>query len=357
MNNMYFSKLTIVIPTHERHNYLKRSAEYWREFTGRIIIVDSSIDGLALGLSDRCDYIHVPGMGLFEKLSLAISKVETKYCALCADDDFHAFDALDRAVYFLDEHRDFASVQGHYISFRQNGGIRFFIGYPNIHGYAVEKEDPASRMIYVMRHYMHQIYAVHRTSSLALTADFSKDLNDYFIELHFALVGMMTGKHRVLPMFYSAREIVPASGGRTTPGWKEIIDSDQEGLSNWKAQLAQTFSKVTGQPLKSGLTAVDEALAVYEQIQLDRPKATPGWKEFVRPYVPDWIVEVRRGLVQLQPEHLCHPSRLWRADSRACYLRRHKNIPGYPWSDPDAKSAWAKMTSVIRQYGPLFGKD
>jgi glycosyltransferase domain-containing protein len=108
---MNFSQLTIVIPTHERHNYLKRSMEYWAEFTGRVIIVDSSKNGIDFRLSGLCDYIHVPGMSFFEKLSLAISKVETKYCALCADDDFHAFDALNKAVSFLDDHRDFASVQ------------------------------------------------------------------------------------------------------------------------------------------------------------------------------------------------------------------------------------------------------
>jgi glycosyltransferase domain-containing protein len=352
------SQLTIVIPTYERHNFLRRSMEYWGEFTGRIIIVDSSTNGIELELPCLRDYIHVPGMSIPEKLSLVINKIETKYCALCADDDFHAFDALDRAVSFLDDHQDFASVQGHYIAFSQDGGIEYGIGYHHIHEYIIDNDDPAIRMTDAMRNYMHQVYAVHRTSNLTLTADCCRGINNNnAFELIFTLVPMMAGKHRVLPMFYSAREQLPVSGGRLSPAvseWANASDN-QEEVSLWKMQLAQAFVKVTGQSLESGLSAVDKSLAAYWKFCADHHKTTPGWKAYVRPYLPDWIIEVRRRL--LLREHLWHPSPRWAADSRAIYSAKDKNIPGYPWSDPDAAIAWAKMSSVIRRYGPLYEKD
>lgn len=354
---MSFSQLTIIIPTYERHNFLIRSMEYWREFVGRIIIIDSSINPSELRLAGLCDYMHVPGMSFTDKLSFAINKIETKYCALCADDDFHAFDALDRAVSFLDDHRDFASVQGHYIAFWQDEKIEYGIGYDHIHEYVIDNDDPVIRMTDAMRNYMHQIYAVHRTSNLDLTADACRGINHFgAIELNFTLVPMMTGKHQVLPMFYSAREALPLSTGQSTPSvseWASAADKQKE-VSLWRMQLAQTFIKVTGQSLESGLTAVDEAITAYWQLCAGY-KTTPGWKACVRPYVPDWIIEVRRRL--LLREHLWHPSPRWAADSRAIYSARYKNIPGYPWSDSDAANAWARMSSIIRQYGPLYGKD
>lgn len=293
-------------------------------------------------------------MGFFEKLSLAISKVETKYCALCADDDFHAFDALDKAVSFLDDHRDFASVQGYYISFWQDGEIQYGIGYDHIHEYVVENEDPVIRMTDTLRNYMHQFYAVHRTSNLLLIVDTCSRINNTnALELNFALVPMMTGKHRVLPMFYSAREVLPISEGRLTPtisDWASAPNNIEE-VSLWKMQLAQTFVKVTGQPLQSGLTAVDEALAAYWQFCADYHKPATGWTARVRPYLPEWILKVRRRL--LLQEHLWHPTSKQAIDSRDKY----RNIPGYPWSDPDAAATWARMESIIRRYGPLYRKD
>jgi glycosyltransferase domain-containing protein len=351
---MNFSQLTIIILTRERHNFLRRSMEYWGEFAGRIIIVDSSTNGIELRLPGLRDYMHVPGMSIIEKLSLAISKVETKYCALSADDDFHAFNALDKAVSFLDDHRDFASVQGYYISFWQDGEIQYGIGYDHIHEYVVDNEDPAIRMTDALRNYVHQVYAVHRTSSLVLTVNTCSGINNaHAFELNFALVPMMIGKHRVLPMFYSAREVLPISGARLAPDMSDWVNSPnkQEEVSLWKMHLAQTFVKVTEQSLEAGLTAVDEALAAYWQFCADYHKSATGWKARIRPYLPEWILKVRRRL--LQRGHLWHPTSKQAIDSRD----RYRNIPGYPWSDPDAAATWARMESIIRRYGPLYRRD
>lgn len=352
INKMDFSQLTVVIPTHERHNYLRRSMEYWSEFTGMIIIVDSSINGVELRLPGLCDYVHVPGMSFGEKLSLAISKVRTKYCVFCADDDFHTFDALNKAVSFLDANQDFASVQGYYILFWQDEEIQYGIGYDHIHKYIIDSNDPAIRMTDAMENYMHQSYAVHRTSNMLLTADCCRGVNNASaIELIFALVPMMAGKHRILPMFYSAREALPLSVGRLTPDIPDwaIASDNQEEVSLWKMQLAQTFVKATGQSLGSGCTAVDEALSAYLQFCADYHSPVMGWKALVRPYLPGWILRVQRRL----RGNLWHP-----APSHAVYSRdKYRNIPGYPWSDPEAAAVWARIESIIRRYGPLYNKD
>ena len=52
----------------------------------------------------------------------------------------------------------------------------------------------------------------------------------------------------------------------------------------------------------------------------------------------------------LEREHIWHPT----SKQVLASHERFKDIPGYPWSDPDAAAAWARMESIVRRHGPLY---
>lgn len=85
---------TLIVPTHNRHHYLKRSIEYFKELNARVIYCDSSQVKYSGVLPSNIEYLHTPNLNFAEKILNAISVVNTSKIALCADDDFILLESL-----------------------------------------------------------------------------------------------------------------------------------------------------------------------------------------------------------------------------------------------------------------------
>lgn len=111
------SLCTILIPTHNRPDYLARCVRWFSELGYTVVIADSSASSLADVYADRRDvtYIHCPGG--FEvyprKLQLALNEVRTPLVAMCADDDFISPAGLDASAAFLTANAEYAFSQGY----------------------------------------------------------------------------------------------------------------------------------------------------------------------------------------------------------------------------------------------------
>jgi glycosyltransferase domain-containing protein len=114
--------VTIVIPTHCRHGYLKRCVAWFSKNRYPIIVADSTLTPWDVP-SELCNvkYIHVPGgfEVYLKKFLLALNQVKTPYVALCADDDFILPSGLDRSVDFLNKNADYSFCQGYSYLFQE----------------------------------------------------------------------------------------------------------------------------------------------------------------------------------------------------------------------------------------------
>ncbi|MEI7606705.1 MAG: TIGR00180 family glycosyltransferase [Rhodospirillaceae bacterium] len=117
---------TILIPTHNRQNYLGRCANWFAEADYKVVIADSSTVEWASDIRSHSNitYIWVPGVGFssyISKLKMALSAIETEYTNLCADDDFVFPSGIKKCTNFLDNNSDYSFAQGYSYQFQRFG--------------------------------------------------------------------------------------------------------------------------------------------------------------------------------------------------------------------------------------------
>ena len=136
--NSSLSKLTVVIPSYERHEYLLRAIVFWANSPAQIIIVDGSKKCLpievkkAIGPLQNILYIHNRG-GVSQRFALAAQHIATEYVINCCDDEYFLQYGLDAAVKKLDKNQDAIGCIGQSIRFNSTirARVQYGIGYPH----------------------------------------------------------------------------------------------------------------------------------------------------------------------------------------------------------------------------------
>ena len=79
------NRLTVVIPSFGRHDYLLRQISFWSNSAARVVIIDGSPDQLALGtqLPSNIEYIHDPSPFAIRMLN-SVGCVKTDFVAVLA---------------------------------------------------------------------------------------------------------------------------------------------------------------------------------------------------------------------------------------------------------------------------------
>lgn len=119
------SRITIIIPTFERPEFLRRSLDYWSVYPVNVIVIDGSIaPALAIDrflLPTNVQYYHLP-ISLEERFSFAATMLVGTYAALISDDEFLAYSALDLAANILDAESEVSAVLGATLAFNNLHG-------------------------------------------------------------------------------------------------------------------------------------------------------------------------------------------------------------------------------------------
>ncbi|MFC1869529.1 TIGR00180 family glycosyltransferase [Thermodesulfobacteriota bacterium] len=302
--------ITIVIPTHERHQYLSRILDYYvsQRPDCPIIVCDSSKDEF----KDRdkfngVRYLHFPNGDFSYKLREGLECVQSRYCVMCADDDFIVPSAIEKCVSFLDSHSDYSSVQGKYVSFVYKPKIELRQMYVRNYDIAVSSQFPGKRIVQQFNPYMHQFYSVHRIENLLATFGYAFDsrLNGNLIELLIAMIAALNGKHEILPMFYSARERLPFSAGATSDS-VEMIDASPEYKHEYNSllEIVTNHLKLKGQlDYEDARECVLKAMDTYLNIFIPEMRTKRGEiKTFIKHIIPDLMLPTVR-LIHRQLRH------------------------------------------------------
>jgi len=208
-----FDKITVIIPTHERHQYLKRSLDYWSQSEFQILVVDSSGDKFQGQVPDNINYFHYPNKPFVEKLIDGLGKIDTEYTVLCADDDFITPTGLNACIEFLEDNKDYIVAHGQYIAIVPPGNNLepdgHFCWRQKYLSASNEFEDAVDRLRYHFKNYScPTFYGVHRTSiMLLIKQETEKHTNETrFAELLPSMLSVIYGKVKRLDSLYCARE-------------------------------------------------------------------------------------------------------------------------------------------------------
>ena len=121
-------KITLVIPTHYRHNYLKRLLSYYEGGGIKILVADSTDVEFKDKDKFDIDYYHYPDYIYSKKLYNIVNKVVTPYMVFCADDDFIILSSIEKSIQFLEKHNDYAFCQGYTYTYQKfNNKVVFWL--------------------------------------------------------------------------------------------------------------------------------------------------------------------------------------------------------------------------------------
>lgn len=208
-------RTTIVIPTHNRPDYLERSINYMRHSPFSVIYCDSTESPNRAELPAHIKYLHLPGESFASKVLKGLSSTSTKYVILCPDDDYIMFDALIEGVSFLNQNPNFSFCVGDYVGFKDN----FDNSFESIYERFPKDEligQPLDKISEFFRDYYQVLWALHAKTSLEKSFTLLEKMkvkNDNFIELVIGGVACFDGDLKFQRGLWGARELT------TKPHW------------------------------------------------------------------------------------------------------------------------------------------
>ena len=262
--------ITIFIPTHNRHQYLQRIIDYYsfHKIEWPIIICDSTCHKFNGEFRQKnIKYLHYPMVKPVDKVSKGMNSVHTKYCVMCADDDFIVPQTINSCVSFLKKNKDYSSVQGKYISFIYSGGNHIKLTPSYNYKVNISSDNACERLLQQFNPYMHQFYSVHHIQTLrdCFNIALGSFENGCLFEIALAMMASINGKHKILQNFYCAREVIARSDGRTYDKM-DIVATGKEyktEYNNFLERITQYLVSKTDLDFDNARTCVLSAIDVY----------------------------------------------------------------------------------------------
>lgn len=218
-------RLSVVVPTYERPEWLRRIVAYLAPHAMRfeLWVLDSS-SGTTLAdargwlgsFGGRVRHVvYDADIPLRAKLEDGLGRLETPYCVFCADDDLVIPDALERCVTHLDRHTDHVGAQGLYFA-HSASGAHFFVDDILYCHRPLDQATALERLAVLFDDYQSNFYAVYRTEAQrAAFAVAARQDNSLFFELLQSAHTAASGKVARLPIVYAGRSRSPSAGSPT----------------------------------------------------------------------------------------------------------------------------------------------
>ncbi len=260
-----WDKVTLIIPTHNRHNYLARILDYYSNVNLRILVADSSQNEYPFKNKYQIDYFHYPNYMPPKKLADIIQKVKTPYVFMCADDDFIIPKAIEKCIKFLDNNSDYSSAQGFYFSFLYGKKKTMFsLMYNSNIKYDLNENSIEERLKRCMKNYMTMFWCVNRTENLKDVFNLPSVDNPTLYELKICIISIINGKFKTLPIPFSAREVIKRSAGnRNKSLYKKFNDREKiDTFNKFIDILSYYYSK------KSDISIEEAKKILHEVIEL-----------------------------------------------------------------------------------------
>ncbi|MHC8340374.1 TIGR00180 family glycosyltransferase [Pseudomonas sp. HLT2-19-2] len=304
-------RFTVVVITHNRSAFLRRTLQYYGNYPCTVLVLDSSVAGDEHIARDfpSVDYRHLPQytyQGLQEKLSYGVTQVTTPYMVFAADDDFLLHDALTASLEFLEANTDYGMCHGY--------GMMYLARATEVNYYRRDcrvQEDynskqPEIRVIEFMEQFLPPFYAVTRTDLLQQWySQLPSGTSFEWQEIGHAFYLLACAKARILPIPYAVREANYGASDHNTNVLTVLTYKDAKTVAE-REQFAEFLASIPTQfsgkePAEVKQLALDSFAAMAECLLAGRSlKGTmifrSAWIEAgqapVRSFGPEQFVEM-----------------------------------------------------------------
>ena len=280
MNNL----CTIIIPTYNRPDRLKRLLYYYSKYGNNfsIIVADSSSNenkmlnskNVLVFTQSNIQYLDNYSFKInpSNKLKDALNYVNTRYTVFCADDDFITPNGINKSVEFLENNQDFSVAQGNYIPFylgnedKREVKIRWRSS-PYLDKSITFPEAESRLASHLSNYQSTTFYAVHRTDLLKMifeeTSKYADDSN--FSELLLSMLTLIYGKGKHMNVLYCARERVASSGGNTSKNFNDFIKDGtyEKKYNKFRECLVEHLIKKSQLNSDEAKELIDKAMSKY----------------------------------------------------------------------------------------------
>jgi glycosyltransferase domain-containing protein len=237
------ASLTIVIPTYNRPNNVLRLCTFYKFTNYQILILDgSALKNQQIGVKKNIKYIHMPNSTLQERLAYSSDLIQTKFVAICADDDFLIPKGLLHSIKYLTRNIDFAAAQGMYIRFATTPFFSWRPDYIHWKDVKIESDDPMERVL-KSKTSCQFLYSTMRKEVYVATTSVLKGIQSGSLtmnELVFNYIVPFYGKYKTLPIIYGAR--IEHSKSSVNLYFDLWIEKNEESSKYFKRQVRKVYS-------------------------------------------------------------------------------------------------------------------
>ena len=337
---------TIIIPTRNRHQYLTRSLDYYSSIQDiHVIVCDSSPEKYPHEIPAIIQYVHLPGNTFAQKLALISDLVKTPYVLMCADDDFMTMEGIEKSVEFLEANKDYSSAQGNYIAFYFISGVIHYLPlYTTGVGVDINEDDPKLRISRYFGSGVQMYYCVHRIENFRqiFKSSAEKILNLNLMEYYIGLSTLIAGKHKVLPVFYSCRELLYNSSGKSA-GINEL--SINPKFAKEYGIFFDQISELLAQIANIGIVAAGEIIEAEVKKYVDSSRSKEFYKKRKRSGIIQKIIptSIRRGLSKT----LFSMNKSKNIQKNIDFANTHS---GFPFNNEEGKKELDQIKSFILKH-------
>lgn len=200
--------LTLIIPTHNRQNYLPRSISYYSNVDFSVVYCDSTVNAYDFKGADNIRYLHLPDFTFSQKILHVLEKINTSFVALCADDDFVFISSLTTGYELMNENSNVTTVIGNIIQFHEKFDDTFFS--TKIYDSTNFNSSPTKNVEVFLSNYRQVLWGIYKIEILLASFNIlnkAKFSNDNFFELVISVLSAYNGEIKFLKKVWSAREL------------------------------------------------------------------------------------------------------------------------------------------------------
>ncbi|MDI9779735.1 TIGR00180 family glycosyltransferase [Pseudomonas putida] len=266
------NRLTLVVLTHNRPDFLRRTLFYYRNYSASILVLDSSLKADEQIACDypEVDYRHLPQFSysaLQDKLTYGVNEVVTPFMTFLAVDDFLLHEGMTRSLQFLEQHPDYGVCHGYGMMYLARGTQVDYYKRDNVVQEDYCSEDPEQRLLEFMGQFLPPFYAVTRTDLLQQWYELlPAGTNFEWQEIGHSFYLLANAKARILPIPYAVRE-VNYNGSEHGTNVLTVLALQDEQSCQGREDFAEFLASIpTGLSAKGAAAVKQVALESFRQM-------------------------------------------------------------------------------------------
>lgn len=281
------SKVDLIIPTHNRTEYLKRILDYYQEYGKdfNFIVADSSnpsnkkLNKTLVKTYPQLNILYVDKFSenLSQHLKFAemVKLAKSKYVCFCADDDFIVPNGIKECVNFLEKNPEYSAAHGTYIGFHTYKNLlkqKEFLWMYRYSNPSITSSSPLNRLTSYLKDYTLVLWSVRRTDIVkACYREYVKANIDPYLQIILGellpdALTVVYGKIKHLNTFYAARQYF----GSIAYNFASLIDAKNANrydvaYNKFKNCLISNIIKLDRIPKEEAGMAIDSVMDVYNK--------------------------------------------------------------------------------------------